>query len=82
MSCVCSTSTKSGRDTPALLHAGFLQRGPQRRQPLGALAVDDASTMHASPVPLRGDQPLGLDNGHLPLDQPAFVQAPHAAAGR
>jgi hypothetical protein len=26
---------------------------------------------------LQGSQPLGLDNG-LPLDQPAFVQAPHA----
>ena len=74
------------RHAPALLHlnighgAGF--KGVER---LGALAVQAHFHNAGQPVALHGGQPVGLQQGHLPLDQAHIVQplhAPQAGGGR
>ena len=74
------------RHAPALLHLGVGHgAGFKRVQRLGALAVQAHFHKAGQPVALHGGQPVGLQQGHLPLYQAHIVQplhAPQAGGGR
>ena len=73
------------RHAPALLHTVFGHgTGLKAVQPFGALAVQRHFHNGRQPVALQRGQPVGLQQGHLALDQAFGVQALDApqAGGR
>ena len=71
---------RPGRYAPALLH-GVVGHGAgfERVELLGALAVQRHLDDAGQPVALQRGQPVGLQDGHLALDQPRILQALDAA---
>jgi len=68
-----------GRNTPALLYGIFAHgAGLEGIELLGALSVERHLDDARQPVALQRSQAVGLNDGHLALDQPGLVQAPHA----